>query len=123
MATYLSSQEITLNEIYPSYSAADASGNTFNPGDRIFFHIKNDNPASVSASVTVTVDDPNTVAPTGGTSFDPDLSIVLGAQMTAMVGPLYASRFADSTTGYVSASYDDVTNVNVAVLRLSEPEL
>lgn len=121
MATFVTAQSITLNEIYPTYTSADASGNTFEPGGRIFLHLKNDNPASVSASVTATVDDPNTVEPTGGTSFNPDLTIVLGAQMDAMIGPLYASRFAQSASGYVLVNYDDATNMQLAVFDLGPP--
>lgn len=121
MATFVFAQAIGLNELLPTYEAADATGNQFDPGDRVFLHLKNNQPASVSASVTASIDDPNSSEPVGGTSFNPDLSVVIPAQQSAFVGPLYASRFADSTTGYVTVTYDDVTSVEIAVLRLNTP--
>lgn len=121
MSTYVFAQAIGLNELLPEYTSADASGNTCEPGDRVFLHLRNNQPASVSASVTVTVADPNSAEPIGGTTFDPNLSVVIPPQDSAFVGPLYASRFANSTTGYVDITYDDATLVDLAVLSLNSP--
>ena len=121
MSTYVFAQAIGLNEVLPEYTSADASGNTCDPGDRVFLHLRNNQPASVSASVTVTIVDPNSAEPVGGTTFDPNLSVVIPSQNSAFVGPLYASRFANSTTGYVDITYDDTTSVDLAVLSLNPP--
>lgn len=121
MATFLSTQEVGLTSLEPTFSSADADGNTFNSGDRTFLHLKNQQNGSAAASVTATIDDPNSVQPTAATSFDPDVEVVVAPDNEKLVGPFRATRFKDDTTGFVSVSYDSVTDLVVAVYRLASP--
>jgi len=121
MATHLSRQRIALNEIDLSYSGADPEGNTYECGDRVFLHVKNNNPASTVASAIVVVADLHSEAPEGGGDFDPDVTVVVPAQEGRYLGPLYTRRFGETDTHYGTISYDDATNIEVAVVELSTP--
>ena len=111
MAT-LSIQSITPAGLNPSYVAANGGGDKVKPGDRTFFHIKNDG----GASVTVTLDDAGSVSPVGATSFDPDVEVVVEPGGSRFIGPLVENRFRGSD-GLAAFTYSGVTSVTVAALR------
>ena len=116
---HLTTQDVNLSLLSPTYGAADISGDTFDAGDRTFLHLRNGS----AGSVTAIVNDPNSVEPSGATTFDPDVTITVEPGGSRVAGPFPASRFADPDDGYVHVSYDDVTDTDVAIMRLSTPGL
>src|SRR5690606_769244 len=105
---------IGLDELDPEYTAADAQGNTVVPGDRVFIHAKNTNGA---ASVTLSIDDPNSIGPQGATAFDPDVTIVIEPSGERFVGPILSSRFAGSD-GLALLTADSASDLELAAFSL-----
>lgn len=105
----LATQQIVNAGVIPTYAAAAGGGDTVAPGDTTFVHVKN---ASVG-SITVTVD--SVAASSYGT--DVDLVVAIAAGAEKMIGPLPASRFAQTTTGLVNISYSGVTSLTVGAFR------
>lgn len=64
-----------------------------------------------------TVDDPNTLSPTGATAFNPDLA---GASVAATTGVNFmlidGSRFRDGTTGNVTVAHSATASVTLAIV-------
>jgi hypothetical protein len=109
MAT-LATQQIAQTGLAPTYAAAAGGGDKFTPGDNVFLHVKNTN----GATRTVTVD--SKVLSNFGT--DVNLAVVIPATTgDMMIGPLTAQRFMGSD-GFGDISYDAVTGVTIAVVRL-----
>jgi hypothetical protein len=109
MAT-LATQQIVQTGLAPTYGAAAGGGDKFTPGDNVFLHVKNTN----AATRTVTVD--SKVVSNFGT--DVNLAVVVPATTgDVMIGPLPAQRFMGSD-GFGDLSYDAVTNLTIAVVRL-----
>ena len=109
MATDVSVQILSdVTATAPTAITADATGNTFTPPDNteIFARFMNGS----GASITVTVDDPNSVTPTGATAWDPDAAIVVGAGVDRMVKIGDPARFTAGATGKVTFTYSDVTS-------------
>jgi hypothetical protein len=97
--------------INPSFVAANAGGDTFpNDGKRTYFHAKNGS----GGAIVITFDDLYSIAPTGATSFDPDVEVSVPAGQEAKIGPFPISRFGDS----VAVTYSGVTSLTVGVFKL-----
>lgn len=112
---YLVQQEVSLTGREVVSTSASVAGDTFSPGDRSFFLVKNDS----GASVTLVFDDPNSEGPTAATSFDPDVTFVTAPNTTNLIGPFSNARFASSSDGFVHVTYSAVTSVTVASLKLA----
>lgn len=92
----------------PSYAAAAAGGDQFQPGDDVMLHIKNGS----GASITVTVASPQPCSQ-GVTH---NLVVSVPAAGERMIGPLPAARFANPTTGLVNITYSAAASVTVAAI-------
>lgn len=112
MAT-LTTQNISLSAIIPTYANASGGGDKVRPGPRTFLHVKN----ASGASITVTVDDTKTPTPEGATGFDPDLKCVIAGGSEKMVGPIVEGRFR-GTDGLAAVTYSSATSVTIAVLKV-----
>lgn len=105
----LTAQQVDIDGLTPSYEAADTEGDSFlNNGD-VFLHVKNGDASTHTVTLTVqkSID--------YGTLTDPSVDVAAGAE--AMIGPFDREWFNDSNKK-VSVTYDDVTSVTVAVLKL-----
>lgn len=98
--------------INPTFAAASGGGDTIsNDGkNKTFLIVKNGG----GGSITVTLNDTGSVAPSGAKSFDADVDIVVPTLQDAYIGPFPTSRFGSS----VGVSYSGVTSVTVAAFRL-----
>lgn len=113
MAT-LSVQTLTVAGLAPTYASASGGGDKVRPGDHTFIHVKNDG----GASVTVTIDDPNSVEPTAATAWNPDAAIVIAPATSKFIGPLVETRFRNSSDSLVHISYSGVSSVTIAAIRV-----
>ena len=107
MTTALTVQKPGIAGLTPTYSAADATGNTFPNDGNTIVHIKNGG----GSSITVTLPTPGKVA--GVDIADPTVSIGAGAEK--FIGPFDPRAFAQSD-GSVLVNYSGVTTVTVAAL-------
>lgn len=101
-----------------AYAAVAAGGDTFVPGagdGKLVLHFKNVN----AAARTVTINDVNSVAPSGGTAFNPDVAVVVDATDEAFVELAELQRFKDPVTGAVAMTYSADVGLSVAVLRVA----
>ncbi len=98
-------------------AAAAGGGDTITPtvGDfrNFLFFVNNGG----GASITVTVDDPNSQSPVAATAFNPDPAITV-VNATARSILLVTSRVLNVATGLINIAYSAVTSVTVAVYRL-----
>jgi len=111
MAT-LSSQEVGLSSMTPSYAAAGAS-DKFTPSDRTFLHFKNTN----AAARTVTIVSTSTKRGLAVADVTVPLDATTGDEM---VGPFPYEDFANSADGLADIQYSASAGVTVAVLRLAQ---
>lgn len=109
MAT-LTTQTITRAGLNATYAAASGGGDKIKPGDAVFLHIKNGD----SGSHTVTIATPGTVE---GQAIA-DLAVAVPAGENRMIGPLSAALFRNPSDGLVGVTYDAVTSVTVAAIRI-----
>lgn len=110
----LVTQTITEDGLDPSYVSAGVSGDQVTPSRRTFIHVMNQ---GASGSVTVTVDDTQSVEPPGSTAWDPNLGVVVEAGGSRMIGPLIETRFIN-TSGYADVSYSTSASVTVAAIEI-----
>lgn len=109
----LSTQSITKTGLNPlATTAAAGGGDTIRCGDRTFLFVRNTD----ASAKTVTIDVP------GNTDYGvarPDVSVVVAAGNTAMIGPI-DSTFMQAGTNPPTANitYSAVTNVAVAAVQL-----
>ena len=116
MAT-LSPTTVTLAGIdqAAAQAAASAGGDEFSSSGKQYLVITN----ADASPHTVTVDDPNSVAPTDAKQFNPDVDIVVDAGTTVIAGPFTATRFVNSSDSLVHLTYDAVTSLTIGVIRVS----
>lgn len=107
MAT-LSVQSVTHSGLAPTFTAAAAGGDACPTGSGIVLLVQNGD----SGSHTVTLVTPGTV---DGLAVA-DRAIVVAAGATAFI-PV-ADVYRDRSTGLASITYDGVTSVTVAVVRV-----
>lgn len=93
----------------PTFTAADAAGDTFAPGDDVVLHVKNGS----AAAVTVTIASPT---PCSQGSTHP-LAVSVPAAGERIIGPFPAGRFAQPSSGRVNVTYSAAASVTVAVYR------
>ena len=88
-------------------------GDKIVPGDRTFLRVKN----SGGSPITVAVNDPNSVSPTGATSFNADLAVSVTNAQERWIGPI-TSRFAEPADGLAVAICSVITSVTVGAFQL-----
>lgn len=113
MAT-LTTQAVTTAGIVPSFAAAAGGGDKVRPGNHTYLAVVNGG----GGSITVTIDDPNSLNPGNAAAFNPDLSVAVAAGATKYIGPLTATRFRNSSDGLVAVSYSGVTSVTVGAFSV-----
>lgn len=106
----LSTQPATVAGTTPSFVAANAGGDTAEPGSDNVLHVKN----ASGGSITVTVASPT---PCSQGSTHP-LVVAVPAGQERIIGPLPAGRFAQPSSGRVDITYSAVTSLTVAVYRI-----
>jgi len=106
--TALTVQEVTLSGLSPTFSAANADGNSFaNDGDT-FLYVKNGG----ASSITVTIITP---AKEQGVDIE-DITVTIAASGEKMIGP-FPRRLFNYTDG-VHVDYSAVTSVTVAAIKV-----
>lgn len=101
MAT-ITKQQIIPAGLAVTYATSQAGPDKLAPGPTTFLHVKN----VTGSPITVTIDDPLSVSPSGAQSFNPDLSVTVPATTgDRMIGPLPAERFASTADGMVNITY------------------
>lgn len=94
-----------------AYVAADVAGDLVPNDGKVFLHFKNTNAATRTATV-------NSVKPCDQ-GFDHNEAILVAATTgDEMCGPFDPARFNDAN-GMLSVTYDAVTNLTVAAVRLN----
>lgn len=94
-----------------AYVPADVGGDTFPNDGRTFLHYKNTNAAARVCTV-------NSIRPCDQGQDHNEVINVGATTGDEMAGPFDPARFNDPTTGLVSVTYDAVTNLSVAAIRL-----
>ena len=106
----ISSEQIGVGGIAPTYGAAAAGGDTFNPDGRTFFHVKNGGGSSITVTITAYGSGP------GGNPVSNRVVSVPNAG-ERMIGPFDPAGFADQNNN-AAVAYSAVTSVTVAAFRL-----
>lgn len=105
----LTAQDVSIDGVELTYDAADVNGDSFPNNGHTLVEFKNDD----TSDKTVTIDS----AKPCNYGFDHDVSITVTAGTTKTVGPFERTRF-NKTGSLVDVSYDDVTSLSVAVIRI-----
>lgn len=102
-------QTIEVDGLEPTYTAAEAAGNSFaNTGDQ-FLHVKNGSAADVDVTV-------QTPAKVGGIDIE-EVVVTVTAGEERMIGPFPPGVF-NQASGEVYVDYEDETTVTVAAFKL-----
>lgn len=105
----LTVQTVALTGLNPSFVAASAGGDTVDPGDRTWLHVKNGS----AGAVTVTLTTPGEVS---GLAIA-DLAVSVPAAGERLIGPVTPSLFA-TAGGLASVAYSAAASVTVAACRI-----
>lgn len=92
----------------PVLAAANAGGDTVEPGDTTYLHVHN----ASGASINVTI--PRYPATDQDGVATPALVVAVGAGAGKVIGPLRKGRYANPATGLVEVAYSSATSVTVA---------
>ena len=106
----LTVQNISLDGLKPSFAAAAEDGDTFVNNGRTFLHVKNDDTDAVRTVTINSLVDCNQ-------GHDHNIVVEVPKDEERIIGPFSPSRF-NSNTGEVSVTYDDESDVTVAVISL-----
>ncbi len=110
MAT-LTVQQIANTGLEPTYAAASAGGDVFEFTADAFIHVKNGDASSHTVSVVSQYSATPGIAPA-------DIDVAIPSGEERMIGPFKRDFFENSATGEVELTYDAVTSVTIAALRL-----
>lgn len=105
----LSVQTSDLDGLVVSYEAADAAGDEFVNDGRTEFRVRNNDASAKQVTIT------SQRQCNQGYTHDEGGSVAAGDE--AVFGPFDVARFNDNN-GRVQVSYDDVTSVEVAVVKV-----
>jgi len=112
----LTIQDIVEGGLAAAYAAASAAGDAvLNLNGDVFLHVKNGDVAS--HTVTITAQDQSEVVPGFGAMTKSNVQVSVPAGGDRFIGPFPRQAFNDSL-GKVQITYDAVTNVTIAALRL-----
>lgn len=98
----LTVQETSLTGLAPTFTAADAAGDTFENDGQTVLHVKNGSAAAITATV-------DSVRPCNY-GFDHDAAVSVPAGGERIIGPFERNRFGTTA----SVAYSAVTSVTVA---------
>lgn len=110
----LSDEEVSEVGLNPTFNAAAAGGDTFvnRTGSRTILYVKNGDASP--HTVTVTADRVNFDTPGGGRLRKANVAVQVPAGEERAIGPFPQGAFGERP----SVTYDAVTNLTVAVMRL-----
>ncbi len=113
----LTIQDVVEGGLAASYVAASAGGDAvLNLAGDVFLHVKNGDVSS--HTVTITAQDTSEVVPGFGAMSKANVQVSVPAGGDRFIGPFPRAAFNDSL-GKVQITYDAVTNVTIAALRLT----
>ncbi len=102
--------------VQSTYAAATSGGDTArNDNGDVFLHVKNGDASS--HTVTVTAQTASATVPGMGTTTKANVAVAVPAGEERMIGPFARLAFNDASND-VAITYDDVTAVTIAALRL-----
>ncbi len=111
----LTIEDVVEGGLDATYVAAAAGGDALlNLQGDVFVHVKN---GATAATVTVTAQDTSEDVPGFGNMTKGNLVVSVPATEDRFIGPFPRQAFNDAN-GKVQLTYDDVTNVTIAALRL-----
>lgn len=99
-----------LDGVVLSYAACAGGGDTFDNDGKTMLHVKNGDASDKVVTVT------SRVACNQGQTHHSETTVSAGSE--AMIGPFPIDRFTDPSNGKASISYDDVTNLTIAAIRV-----
>lgn len=102
-------QTASLTAVAPGPFSADVAGDKFAIPLTGPVHLRIINGSG--ASITCTIDDPNSASPSGATSFNPDVVITVPASSTRVVKIDDRQRFTNSADSLVALAWSAVTSV------------
>lgn len=110
----LSVQDISRSGLNPTLGSAASGGDTVDQGtsQEVFLYV--DNQDASSKEVTVTAENTDKEVPGWGTLSISDVVVSVPAGETRFIGPFPRNPF----TTTLSISYDAVTSLNIAAVRL-----
>lgn len=110
----LTTQLVDEDGLNPSYDAAAAGGDTFanDTAGRTFIHVKNDDASSHTVTVSAVQSSVRSAA--FGPLVKEDISVAIPAGEDRMIGPIKTAAFGKNP----SITYDDVTSVTIAVIKV-----
>jgi len=112
----LTIQDVVEGGLAPAYAAADVAGDALlNLVGDVFVHVRNGDAAQ--HTVTVTAQEASHEIPGFGAMSKADVQVAIPAGAETFIGPFPRAAFNDAG-GKVQVSYDGVTAVTVAALRL-----
>jgi len=113
----LTIQDVVEGGLAATYAAASAGGDAvLNLAGDVFLHVRNGDAAQ--HTVTVTVQETSHEVAGFGAMSKANLQVAIPAGAEAFIGPFPRAAFNDAN-GNVQISYDGVTNVTVAALKLA----
>jgi hypothetical protein len=110
----LAVQSIDRLGLAPGYVAATGGGDTFDPTESPFLHVKNGG----GSAITVTVLSPGEII-SFVTKTSSGVSVPAGGER--MIGSYPAEHFRDATDGLAHITYSGVTSVTVGVFAPTRP--
>lgn len=110
MAT-LTVYQTDLDGVTPTYVAANAGGDEFANDGRTMLHVKNGDGSPHTVTVNSRVN--------CNQGYDHDSVTTVSAGGEAMIGPFNLTRFNDQSTGRASITYDGVTSVTIAAIKVA----
>jgi hypothetical protein len=112
----LTIQDVIEGGLNASYAAASSGGDALlNLDGEVFLHVKNGD--TVSHTVTIAVQDGSQEVPGFGTMTKSNVQVNVPASDDRFIGPFPRAAFNDAN-GKVQITYDAVTNMTIAALRL-----
>jgi len=113
----LTIQDVVEGGLAGAYAAASAGGDAvLNLAGDVFLHVKNGDTAS--HTVTIAAQDTSEVVPGFGAMSKANVQVSMPAGGERFIGPFPRAAFNDAN-GKVQITYDAVTNLTIAALRLT----
>lgn len=111
MATLLAPQAATIVGTVVTYTAADATGNTFTPNTRGMLLVKNGSGSSMNVTVVIPGTDAYQQA-------RPDVVVAVAAGAEKAIGPFPLDVGDPAVGGLVTVTYSLATSVTVALMSV-----
>lgn len=114
MAT-LTVQDVTRLGLAPTYAACTSGGDAFAPSSETWLHVKNTSGGALTVTVAAAK------VPLTDTTITVAAVSIPATTGDKIIGPFPYDFFAAASDGLAAITYSGVTNLTIAVLRLSQP--